>query len=174
MSTKLNYRDASVEESVKIRDLINKAYKDAEKSWRTGLRIEDISEISSKFDKTKGSFYVVDKDNNINSGIIACIFISTPFESDQKYIELQCLAVDPSVQKSGLGRQLLSLAIEKAREQGVQNIQCSVVEHRTELLEWYKRFGFEIISRYPWPKDQEYVLLKPPNTVHFVRMQKVI
>ena len=74
--------------------------------------------------------------------------------------------MDPEFQNQGIGQKLLALVEEKIHEQNVQYIRCSSVEQRTDLLDWYKRKGFEIIGRYPWPKELEYLLI-PPNVVNF-------
>lgn len=51
--------------------------------------------------------------------------------------------------RRGLGTELLRLVIEKAREEEVARIQGFVTNQglaeNPKLLEWYRRYGFEII-----------------------------
>ena len=51
-----------------------------------------------------------------------CVGFSAVEVYSQKLAELQCLAVHSRYQKSGIGRQLIELCVERARELGVMEI----------------------------------------------------
>ncbi len=53
-------------------------------------------------------------------------------------------AVDPLLQAGGLGRELLAAAEDVASEDwGARRMTMSVIEQRRELIEWYRRRGYE-------------------------------
>ena len=55
---------------------------------------------------------------------------------------LGMLAVDPTHQRSGLGKQMLAAAEDLFRARGCQAINITVLSLRPELLPIYKRLGF--------------------------------
>jgi ribosomal protein S18 acetylase RimI-like enzyme len=61
--------------------------------------------------------------------------------SDRLYLGM--LTVEPGLQGVGLGKQLLKAAEDAARIQSCQSIFMTVISQRHELLEWYKRHGYQ-------------------------------
>jgi ribosomal protein S18 acetylase RimI-like enzyme len=57
---------------------------------------------------------------------------------------LGSLAVDPSQQKSGLGRQLLGAAEQWAADRNATKIHMSVINVRETLIAWYQRRGYQL------------------------------
>ena len=54
-------------------------------------------------------------------------------------------AVEPLRQAAGLGRELLACAERVASEElGARRMTMSVIEQRVELIDWYRRRGFEL------------------------------
>lgn len=56
--------------------------------------------------------------------------------------EINNLCVLPKHQHSGIGRELLSFAIERATDKHADKLTLSIVEENTKLKEWYSSFGF--------------------------------
>lgn len=48
----------------------------------------------------------------------------------------------PSWRKQGIGEELVSVAISRARESGAKTMKISTVAENTELNDWYHRLGF--------------------------------
>jgi GNAT superfamily N-acetyltransferase len=70
-------------------------------------------------------------------------------------------AVAKASQGKGVGKILLNEVERIAKERGLTEIMIKVVNHRTDLIPWYKSLGYKIVSESPWPQSHEYVLTKP-------------
>jgi ribosomal protein S18 acetylase RimI-like enzyme len=77
------------------------------------------------------------------------------------------LAVDPSLQRSGLGRRLREHAERYCREHGCTEMTLSTGDFRTELLPYYERAGYRITSIEPGPAAWR--LAKPFRIVHMAK-----
>ena len=76
------------------------------------------------------------------------------------------LAVDPSRQHAGLGRQLIDAAERHIRDAGGRSIDIHVVNLRHDLLPWYRRLGYVDVGTAP------YVHRPTIQPCHFVLMRK--
>lgn len=56
--------------------------------------------------------------------------------------EISNLCVLPEYQHSGIGRELLFFAIERATDKQADKLILSIVEENINLKEWYSSFGF--------------------------------
>jgi GNAT superfamily N-acetyltransferase len=59
-------------------------------------------------------------------------------------------AVDPSVQRRGLGTRLLELAERRASETGAAGIALDTSEHAGHLIDWYSRLGYRLVEHVDW------------------------
>ena len=66
--------------------------------------------------------------------------------TDQGFL-LDSIAVDPSAQGTGIGRQLLQFAEDEARRQGFESIYLMTNEKMTENQELYARIGYVLFDR---------------------------
>lgn len=101
-------------------------------------------------------------DRDPGGRLAACVYLQVT--APRAYLGL--LAVDPRLQKRGLGRRLLDAAEAYCREQGCTAIDILVVNLRTELFLLYERRGFRRTGTAPFDDPR----LKQP--AHFVRMSK--
>lgn len=58
-------------------------------------------------------------------------------------IHIATIATHPDFRRQGIGRQLLTLALEKAKEEGAVSSFLEVREGNTAALEMYRQFGYE-------------------------------
>lgn len=77
------------------------------------------------------------------------------------------LAVDPKLQRTGLGGRLIAAAEDYCRAAGCRYMDLTFVNVRQELPGYYQRFGYVENGTLPFPPDQ-----KPNIPVHLVRMSK--
>ena len=56
--------------------------------------------------------------------------------------ELNNLCVLPEYQHNGIGKELLTFAIQRAINKKADKLTLSIVEENSELKEWYSSFGF--------------------------------
>lgn len=106
-----------------------------------------------------GTFLVVD---GAGGGLAACMYIEA--RGDRAYLGM--LAIDPSEQKRGLGRQMMAGAERHCAELGCRAIDIRIVNRRTELPPFYRRLGFVEGGTAPF---EDPLLTKP---CHFVLMSK--
>jgi GNAT superfamily N-acetyltransferase len=109
----------------------------------------------------KGRFLLAEE-NNALAGVIY-----VELRGDRSYFGL--LSVDPTRQKSGLGRRLIAAAEEFAREMGAHHMDITVVNLRTELPPFYRKLGYTENGTEPVRPDMVPRLLQPCN---FLRMTK--
>jgi predicted N-acetyltransferase YhbS len=60
------------------------------------------------------------------------------------------LAVDPAIQKAGLGNRLMTLAETRAVESGAREIALDTAEPATHLRHWYTSRGYRFIEYAQW------------------------
>jgi predicted N-acetyltransferase YhbS len=110
---------------------------------------------------TTGTFFVVDGDAN---GLASCMYLEQRVER----LYLGMLAVNPSQQGRGVGRQMMAAAERQADSLGCHAIDIRIVNRRTELPPFYRALGFVDNGTEPL---EEPLLTKP---AHFIRMTKKV
>ncbi len=83
----------------------------------------------------KGHFLVGE---NISGRIVASLYVE--MRGDRAYLGM--LAVDPSLQGSGIGRRMADAAEDYCRKQGAKYLDIVVLSLRPELLPLYRKLGF--------------------------------
>jgi GNAT superfamily N-acetyltransferase len=61
------------------------------------------------------------------------------------------LAIDPALQKTGIGRTLMTAAEDWCRAAGCRQVEIEVVNLREELPAFYRRFGYVETGTRPFP-----------------------
>lgn len=92
--------------------------------------------------------FVLKKDDEI----VGILLIIT--RENEEYISV--VAVHPYYRGQGLAKAILTAAIQKVREKGVNHISIGVDVVNTPAVQLYKKFGFEVRSRlsfHSWSKD---------------------
>jgi predicted N-acetyltransferase YhbS len=140
-----------------ILNLINAAFQ-VERFFKNQDRLSAAG-LQSQF-KT-GTFLLAEESGQM----VGCIFVKRM--DDRAYFGL--LSVDPSRQKSGIGRRLVAAAEEFARETGARFMDIRVINLRAELPPIYEKLGYRISGTEPYPAERNHMLTQP---VHFVRMSK--
>jgi len=140
-----------------ITALINRAF-EVERFFKTNERLT-LADTREYF--AKGRYLLAEE----GGSLIACAYVE--LQGDRCY--LGQLSVDPSRQKSGLGRRLSVAAEEFAREMGVHQMVLTVVNLRTELPPFYERLGYTVTGTEPIPEQMARHVSQP---CYFVRMSK--
>lgn len=71
-------------------------------------------------------------------------------EGEPPVLYLGQLAVEPSLKRKGLGRRLLRLAEEKAKEKGLTRLQLDTAQPATHLVALYRSEGYEVVGDVQW------------------------
>lgn len=92
-------------------------------------------------------------------------------EGCRRIFEFGPYAVNPQAQGRGVGKALLAMAEDFARQRGAVALQIDVVNHRSDLFPYYSRRGFVQVGTRPFYSncDLERDITRP---THFVTMEK--
>lgn len=86
---------------------------------------------------------------------------------------LGMITVRPDLQGSGLGKALIAEAERLGRERGWASLEMTVIAQRDELLEFYRRRGYEPTGeREPFPVEDERFGVPKVDGLEFVVLRK--
>jgi predicted N-acetyltransferase YhbS len=95
--------------------------------------------------------------------MIACVYLE--LRGERAYFGL--LAVDPSCQKRGVGKDMVAVVEDYARAAGCRFMDMRIVDLRAELPPFYRRLGYVETGTEPFKADSE-----PKIPAHFINMSK--
>ena len=153
----MNVSNATEADSDSILKLVNSAFQ-VESFFKNRDRL-DADDLARHFQQ--GKFLLAEEDGHL----AGCIYVTR--HDDRAYFGL--LSVDPSHQKNGVGRRLVSAAEEFARETGARFMDLKLINLRTELPGIYEKMGYHISGTEPYPAERSHMLTQP---VHFLCMTK--
>src|SRR5690242_16826651 len=153
----MTIRTATEADFHSILDLINSAFQ-VERFFKNRDRLDE-DDLARHF--KEGSFLLAEEEGKL----AGCIYVSR--HGDRAYFGL--LSVDPTRQKSGVGRRLVAAAEEFARETGARFMDLKLIHLRTELPGIYEKLGYHISGTEPYPTERSHMLTQP---VHFLCMTK--
>jgi ribosomal protein S18 acetylase RimI-like enzyme len=135
--------------------VVNAAF-EVEKDFRAGDRtsVADISRLLQS-----DTFLVAIHDNEVGGAVLVRISGTAGY--------FGMLAVDPGLQRSGIGRALLEAAEDYCRKRGCKEMTLSTGSVRRELLDRYTKLGYRVTSVEPAPRDGPFA--KP---IDIVKMAK--
>jgi ribosomal protein S18 acetylase RimI-like enzyme len=153
--------------------LVNKAYRgeSATRGWTSEAHLLD----GTRIDEETLAEYIVAEHSVIlkyigsTAQIAGCVYL----ELTENALYLGMLTVDPDMQNSGLGKQLLKQAEVYAASKYKNKIKISVLESRTELIAWYERYGYKKTGDIlPFPTETKFGLPKQP--LQLMVMEKLL
>ena len=151
----MNTRTAQFEDAENIARLVNNAFR-PERFFTDGDRTNP-DKVRALLEK--GKFFLAEE-----AGALAgCVYVE--LRGERGYFGL--LAVDPALQRSGLGSRLVAIAEGECRSAGCRFMDLTIVNLRTELPPFYNRLGYVENGTLPFPSDQY-----PNQPCHLVRMSK--
>ena len=166
-------KEASLNDVDKLKVLINSAYRGetSKKGWTTeadllgGIRID--KESLKNLLTAKGSLILKYTESGT---ILGCVNLV----AKENILYLGMLTVSPTEQQNGIGKKLLNASESYAQLNGFQEIEMTVISKRSELIEYYKRRGFqETGEKRPFPKD-ELKFGKPKTDIEFTVLKKAM
>ena len=130
-------------------------------------RVEDFFKIGDRTDEgdvlarmTKSSFLLLEDDAGT---LVGCVYVA--IRGDTGYFGM--LSIDPARQGQGLGSRLIAAAEDHCRHAGCREMELEVVNLRTELPPFYRRFGYVESETRPFPDHDRAKL-----PCHFIVMTK--
>ena len=165
---------ASVEDIPAIKDLINSAYRGeaAAKTWTSetdliaGDKRTDENDLQNVL-KLPGSIFLkyIDEEKRVTG----CVNL----QQQGHRIYLGMLSVSPGSQGAGIGKQLLQASEEYARHLQCTTIYMSVISLRTELINWYLRYGYRVTGETK-PFIEDKLTGKHLRPLEFMIMEKIL
>lgn len=138
--------------------LINLAYR-VEDFFKIGDRT-DPAEVREKM--THGDFVVLEDADGTLAG-------SVYVTADEGVGYFGMLSIDPPRQGQGLGKRLIHEAEDHCRRAGCHEMELEVVNLRTELPPFYRRFGYVETGTRPFSETER--ISRP---CHFIVMSKAL
>ncbi|HEY6369729.1 MAG TPA: GNAT family N-acetyltransferase [Candidatus Sulfotelmatobacter sp.] len=152
----MQVRVAEIRDAEAIVSVINVAFRLAEGFLLDRDRI-DLGTVRELFER--GAFLVTE-----DSFVCGCVYVE-PRAGKRSYLGL--LAVEPQLQKSGLGSQLMNAAEAYCAKAGSRFMDLRIVSVRKELPAFYRRHGYVETGTEPFTPG-----LNPKVPCHFVVMSK--
>jgi N-acetylglutamate synthase-like GNAT family acetyltransferase len=135
-------RSAQLEDAENIARLVNNAFR-PERFFTDGDRTNP-DKVRALLEK--GKFFLAEE-----AGALAgCVYVE--LRGERGYFGL--LAVDPALQRSGLGSRLVAIAECECRSAGCRFMDLTIVNLRRELPAFYRRLGYMESGTLPFPSDQ--------------------
>lgn len=150
-------RLAGEQDAERIAALVNAAFEVERPMRSSGDR---TSPQGVRDEMERGSFFVAEQNGTIVGSVFARITGTTGY--------FGMLAVDPTLQKSGIGRALREHVEAYCKARGCTQMTLSTGDFRTELLPYYGRAGYRVASYEP-SSGAAWNLSKPFQIVHMVK-----
>jgi len=151
----MNTRMADPEDAENIARLVNAAFRPE----RFFIDADRTNPEKVRALLQKGKFLLAEE----VGALAGCVYVET--RGERGYFGL--LAVDPALQRSGLGSRLVAAAEEYCRAADCHFMDLTIVNLRRDLPAFYHRFGYAESGTLPFPSDQH-----PSQPCHLVIMSK--
>lgn len=151
----ISVRRATAADVPALTALVNRAYA-IEKDFLDGERTTP-SEIAELVES--GSFLVLER---AEGGAAAAVYVE--IGADGGYFGM--LAVDPELQKTGLGTRLVRIAEAYCQAMGATAVRIRIINLREELSRWYTSLGYRPTGTQPYTHRA----VKRP--CHFIEMRR--
>ena len=149
-------RTAQIEDAENIASLVNIAFRPE----RFFIAADRTNPEKVRALMQKGKFLVAEE----AGALTGCVYVELR-EEQHGYFGL--LAVQPKLQRAGLGSALIAAAEEYCRAAGCRFMDLTIVNLRIELPAFYHRHGYFESGTLPFPPDQS-----PNQPCHLVKMSK--
>ena len=108
--------------------------------------------------------------------ILACVMLQRYRDRDEALMcHLAMLTVSPGEQARGLGRHMLDVSEDWARDAGCRALRITVISLRAELVAWYERRGFRRTGEtQPFPYGDARFGIPRRDDLAFLVMEKAL
>lgn len=151
--------------------LINSAYRggSSKQGWTTEAHLlegkrTDEKELEEIINNPKNTILKFTENDKIISSVLLV--------EKEHQLYLGMLTVSPELQNSGIGKKMIAEAEVFAKSLGLSSIVMTVISVRTELIDWYKRRGYEDTGeREAFPQSDIHVTIAE-KPLEFIFMEK--
>lgn len=154
--------------------LMNTAFRGSEdqRSWSTEAEYIKGSRTSESLlrEEIAGGAHILLVKDDATSALKSCVSLK---ESSPGVWYLGSLTVDPAMQNSGFGRELLAASEQYAVLHGARTIEMTVVNIRHALIAWYQRRGYKLTGETrPFPYGDHRFGTPTRDDLEFVVLQR--
>lgn len=169
----MNIRAATPQDVVLLHELVNSAYRgdSSKKGWTTeadllGGQRTDPDSLLSMIEDPQAVILLTFEDRDL----IGCVFLKN--QNTHGYLGM--LTVKPTLQSSGLGREILRASEDWVSQKWhLPKMEMQVIRQRGELIAWYERRGYAVTDqRRPFPYGDAKFGLPKVEDLEFVIMEK--
>ena len=160
--------------------LVNSAYRgdDARAAWTheadliDGQRT-DIQSLADELSAPAPSTILLLRETP-GASILACVLLQRYRDCDEtQQCHLAMLTVSLAAQARGLGRHMLDVSEDWAREAECRTLRMTVISRRVELVAWYERRGFRRTGETkPFPYGDARFGIPRRDDLEFIVMEK--
>jgi ribosomal protein S18 acetylase RimI-like enzyme len=161
---------------VALAALVNSAYRgdSSRRGWTTEADLIDGTRIdAAALEDIIGSPGQAVLVLRAQTGLFGCVQVE---KKDDATAYIGMLTIRPTLQGSGIGRQLLAAAETFAcAEYGSQAAEMTVIEVRAELIAWYERRGYVATGETrPFPYNDERFGVPKASDLRMIVMRKAL
>lgn len=111
-----------------------------------------------------------------DTSILACVMLQRYRDRAEALMcHLAMLTVSPATQARGLGRHMLDVSEDWARDAGCRSLRMTVISRRVELVAWYERRGFRRTGETrPFPYGDVRFGIPRRDDLEFIVMEKTL
>ncbi|HTP12388.1 MAG TPA: GNAT family N-acetyltransferase [Bacteroidota bacterium] len=77
-------------------------------------------------------------------------YVRTRVAKDENRFYVPSLYILPHFQGKGIGKTLMTMAVDEAVVKGFDRIWIGIMEKNKEGLDWYRRYGYQIVEEAPF------------------------
>ena len=145
-------KKSDIDEIIKIADQLRKAEAPLDKTKNIKLNSYLSEEYKKKeleyIASRKKIFLVAVIDENIVGYVNGYVFENSDIYYKKPVAYLDCLCVDKSVRKQGIGESLIDEFTKMVKERGAKYIKLNAFENNIPAVSLYKKLGYEEYSVY--------------------------
>jgi len=149
-----------------ITTLLHRAYKrNADMDIHFVASHQDIEITKERL--AKGPSFVAELEGRIVGTITLTFPIDVPhaeYMTDRPLASFGQFAVEPGLQKAGIGRRLIETVEQEAVRLGAEEICLDTAQPAAHLISYYEKLGYEIRAEADWRPEVNYkswVMVKP-------------
>jgi ribosomal-protein-alanine N-acetyltransferase len=119
-------------------------------AWTYGMLADELAGL--------GRWYIVAEPERLDRAGDQPVVGYAGLWFDGDVTQIMTIGVDPSVQRHGVGRQLLTALIERSRKLKAEAVLLEVRVDNAPAIEMYADFGFQVLGvrkRYYQPEDKD-------------------
>lgn len=145
------YREWNEDDLPAIQNLLLETWMEAYSPFIPESDLQNYHRLTYNLDALKTMFRDADVKGFVaefDGAIVGCI--RTKLARDEKRFYVSSLYVLPHHQGKGIGRTLMTMAAHEAISQGHDQIWIGVMEKNKDGLDWYKKFGYQVLEEAPF------------------------